>query len=218
MGNSELIKEYIDTFFVPSGSRVGDKFSALNLLIRQKEKCLDESCGVAVWPGIMTIFSGIDMLGFYYDDGCLLKSTKRFKAFYDRFFKHSKIYNESELIYQARNAMVHTFGLYAKDHNGTEYKFMYDWQEESDYVIHQNIDLSIYIINFYGLNKAFDKAIKNYKSFLIEELEINPEGVYIRNFQNAYELFGLISGPDRFSDDPHSSISSNASQIALGSD
>ena len=211
------VEKNIDKFFDKSEPNTGDTFSSLNLLWRQKEICLheDKEGRVAVWPGVMVIFAGIDMLGFYHCDGELLGSNNRFKTFYTNFFSHPQIHEESELIYQARNAMMHTFGLYTKDRHDREFKFIYDWQKELDFIINYDSDFNMHIINFYGLNKAFDKAVENYNSFLLQEIEIHPDGTNIRNFTKAYRLFGLISAPITLSKGFDDFSSSNASRIVL---
>lgn len=214
------IKEKIDTFFDPSEPNSGDRFSPLNLLRRQKKICLNESGldenRVAVWPGVMVVFAGIDMLGFYYGGGKLIERSRcRFKDYYDTFFSHEKIRDESEYIYQARCAMMHTFGLYTKDRKDIEYRFIFDWQKELDFIIKYDSGFKMHKINFYGLNKAFDKAVEKYHSFLLEQLETDPHGKYINNFNDAHHLLGLISDSSLFSEDLDQFTGSNASRIVL---
>jgi len=73
----------------------------------------------AIWPGTMAILAGIDMLGKF-----LVGTDKtrgpgkitvfdRFKAFTTRYFGLSD--TDTSLLYQLRNSMLHSFGLYSEE-------------------------------------------------------------------------------------------------------
>jgi hypothetical protein len=73
----------------------------------------------AIWPGTMAILAGIDMLGKF-----LVGTDKtrgpgkitvgdRFKAFTTRYFGLND--TDAGLLYQLRNSMLHSFGLYSEE-------------------------------------------------------------------------------------------------------
>jgi hypothetical protein len=80
------------------------------------------TCHKAVWPGAMAILAGIDLVAKFYkgDDGP--QSGPRFKDFVGKYFLPISP-AEAETIYQLRNALLHSFGLYSKK-DTQEYRFL----------------------------------------------------------------------------------------------
>ncbi len=108
----------IDMFFMsPSiAPRRHGTFSQLYLLRRDISACF---CASILWPGVMAICAGIDLLGKFLagnDDG--KKVGERFETFLKIYFKISS--DDAKIIYQLRNSLLHSFGLYSevKDRNG----------------------------------------------------------------------------------------------------
>lgn len=139
MRNSSM--RNVNKFFEDTSTRHNTKkkiydFSRLYLLIRDIKACLgfnpdsrniDENvkckCGkvhgpVAQWPAIMTILAGMDLLGKF-RAGCDNRNRigERFKNFVEEYFDIEK--DEAEIIYELRNCLMHSFGLYS-----TRYKFL----------------------------------------------------------------------------------------------
>ncbi len=108
-------------------------FSILYLLIRDIETCfgLDPSTELlfrctncdkeiknsAQWPALMGILAGIDLLGKFYAGTDRGSVGARFKNFIKEFFELNDKDEESSVLYELRNSMLHSFGLYSKKYN-----------------------------------------------------------------------------------------------------
>jgi len=102
-------------------------FSTLYLIIRDAKVCLklnpnkidDELFKTygAEWPAVMTIFSGIDLLGKLYSGNDIDNVGSRFKSLIVKYFDECNTQSESEIIYSLRNALDHSFNLYSNDYN-----------------------------------------------------------------------------------------------------
>ena len=72
----------------------------------------------AEWPAIMTIFSGIDLLGkFLAGDDSNGNVGNRFKEFIIEYFDECNNRTDSEIIYELRNSLAHSFNLYSRHYN-----------------------------------------------------------------------------------------------------
>jgi hypothetical protein len=67
----------------------------------------------AIWPGVMGIMAGIDLLAKFYE-GCDKngKVRERFKKFLEEYMGISE--DNSETIFQLRNSLMHSFGLFQR--------------------------------------------------------------------------------------------------------
>ena len=115
-------------------------FGILYLLRRDIIQCLGKNpnTGAAlglqsVWPGAMAILAGIDLLAKYLagndDRGGV---GKRFREFVKSKYFGPISAGDEETIYQLRNALLHSFGLYSesesKKHVVTKYRFTLSFQ------------------------------------------------------------------------------------------
>ncbi|RZA01145.1 MAG: hypothetical protein EOP47_11770, partial [Sphingobacteriaceae bacterium] len=114
----ENINQKIDFFFKPSTDEpIGPEFSSLYLLRRDIFTALgyDPNTMEAInyrvlWPGVMCILAGIDLLGKYLaGDDVNSSVSERFRNYYEKYFDNK---HEYEIVYQLRNSMLHSFGLY----------------------------------------------------------------------------------------------------------
>ena len=119
---------------------LGGHLSVLYLLRRDIIGCLErpeQEPPQFGFPATMTILAGIDLLGKFRvgDDkhGC---SGWRFKSFLEEYFLPCSSH-DAIIIYLLRNAMMHSFGLYAKDNSG-EYHLGVTFG--GDALIHTNPD------------------------------------------------------------------------------
>jgi hypothetical protein len=119
----------------------------------------------ALWPGAMAILAGIDLLGEYQagnDDSS--EVGRRFKAFLQDYFLLDT--DSSETVYQLRNALLHSFGLYSKKRT-REYVFQ---------IVHCGLGLlaeiepGLYQVDIGALHRAFEQAIARYR----EDVEKSP--------------------------------------------
>ncbi|MBX9685696.1 MAG: hypothetical protein K2X27_03275 [Candidatus Obscuribacterales bacterium] len=109
------LDQQLDFFFRDPASqptfRVGDNlFSNLYLLRRDINTCYS---GGAVWPGVMGIMAGIDLLAKFFAGTDLSAVSERFRDFTNEYISNNNVI-DSEVLYQLRNALLHSFGLYSK--------------------------------------------------------------------------------------------------------
>ncbi|MGC4043220.1 MAG: hypothetical protein QM758_05405 [Armatimonas sp.] len=102
--------------------------SQLYLLRRDIDACfgIDPNTGSpinfrTIWPGVMAILAGVDLLGkFLAGDDTQGQVGIRFRDFLEKYFGLSS--TDSEIIYQLRNSLLHSFGLYSETKTKT-YRF-----------------------------------------------------------------------------------------------
>ena len=109
-------------------------YGVLYLLRRDVCVCLgrDPTSGVhtshrALLPGAMAILVGIDLLAKFYKGKQDSRVGDRFREFVCRYFQPISPGDE-ETIYQLRNSLLHSFGLYSKTKKG-EYHFLLTAEE-----------------------------------------------------------------------------------------
>jgi hypothetical protein len=95
------------------------EFGILYLLRRDINRCLTP--GEGSWLGAMGIFAGIDLLAKFYKGTDKGEVGKRFRLFTRKYFDTSGN-AEAVAIYQLRNAMMHSFGLYSRV-GGVDHRF-----------------------------------------------------------------------------------------------
>ena len=95
-------------------------YGILYLLRRDISRCLRENPTAEkkmegnpiIWPAAMLVMAGIDLLGKFYkgkdDTG---KVGKRFINFLKNYFNICQ--EDAEIVYQLRNSLLHSFGLYS---------------------------------------------------------------------------------------------------------
>jgi hypothetical protein len=216
------IDEEIELFFKDPGIRTQVKDSStLHLLRRDIYSCMgyinddnknewikcDKKKDPTRWPGAMVILAGIDLLGKFYDgNDKSCKVANRFKAYYNKYIApyDKDEYNDkqnAEIIYQLRNSLLHSFGLYSKDtFNFKIYHFNVCInnkkliEEGSDTIIKKEEDGKKYTILFYRidigiLHDLFEGSIEKYKSDLMED-----KTEMKNNFHNMFKNYG--NAPD----------------------
>jgi len=137
-----------------------------------------ESQPIAIFPGVMGIMAGIDLLAKFYagtDEG---SSGKRFKHFAKGYI--DKEYYEE--IYQLRNALLHSFGTFSIDRRGKTYRFTLD-QTSPELV---NFREDLIIINIQILRQKFEEAIERYRQDLLELEYLQTK------FLEMYRRYGFI--------------------------
>ncbi len=180
----ENLKVDIDFFFTPPTTPPANQshvYSQLYLLRRDVFTCLgiDPTTQVAFstlkycpnfqarWPGIMTIMTGIDLLGQYYEgDDCHEDSGPRFKRFLKEFTDINSRYHH--ILLQLRNALIHTFGLYTKDSNNQEYYFKLITDKNYPFCIEELERNKIYRIGDIQLHKTFEISVNKYHEKLLK--------------------------------------------------
>ena len=151
-------------------------FGVLYLLRRDIDLCMgiDPNTGqpvryraAAKWPGAMAILAGIDLLAkFFYGCDETSKSSERFRLFLDHFFEAvSPNPEHREAVYQLRNALLHSFGLYSRVRNGKEYRFFLTCDGTSDALVSHNPP-DQWSVNLRVLHREFENVVEVYRDKL----------------------------------------------------
>lgn len=151
--------------------------SVLHLLRRDVLSCLGvdlssgkQSDSPIIWPGIMGILAGIDLLAkFYAGNDDFGGVTDRFKTFVGKYFDMSA--DDSELVYQLRNSVLHSFGWYSRKKNGAEYRFVVGGGDPTG-PLTANPKSDVYIVNWVRLFADFESAIGRYRGDLENDADL----------------------------------------------
>ena len=171
-------------------------YSSLYLLVRDAKVCLNyhpnlknetrmENHQGAEWPAIMTIFSGIDLLG-----KCLAGCDsigfmgKRFKDFIIKYFNECNKEKEADMILALRNAIAHSFNLYSN-----KYNFSLINNQSYNLILDKTVKNTTYKqVNVYKLYKNFQSACEKYYEALLK-----PESASLReNFNEMFIKYGTV--------------------------
>lgn len=178
------IQDDIDLFFTnPSiEPKPPSVFSVLYLLRRDIKQCINAK--QILWPATMAILAGVDLLGKFYagEDGRGVGN--RFRNFVDRYFQPISS-EDAETVYQLRNALLHSFGLYSKS-SGGEYYFTLVLPEAGPLVVEHIRTKGRYLISIIALYNKFEMAIQSYHSDLETDSGLQD------NFGKMYNRYGTI--------------------------
>ena len=111
-----------------------------------------------LWPGAMAILAGVDLLGKYRagnDDR--EKVGQRFKDFLRDYFPLDA--DDCETLYQLRNALLHSFGLYSRNRN-REYLFQL---VPGGFSLLTEIEPGLYQVDIAALHQTFEQAVTRYR-------------------------------------------------------
>jgi hypothetical protein len=161
-----------DLFFFPPRTEIcaPNSFGVLYLLRRDIDLCMGihPTTGQpvnyqALWPGAMAILAGVDLLAKFFagsdDTG---KVGERFRLFLDRFFALTSS-ADRDVIYQLRNSLLHSFGLYSQG-AGKVYRFFLTSRRTGSLISHNPPDQ--YYVDLGVLHHEFEKAVDAYRTAL----------------------------------------------------
>lgn len=181
-----------DIFFEhPSSSRrsPGD-FGVLNRLRHDIFLCMgiDPSTQQTIphatlWPGAMAILAGIDLLAKFYDGSDQTTGVgPRFRKFVGKYFKPLSP-TDQETVYQLRNSLLHSFGLYSETRKGQKYHFVLG-QNLGQFISSPHTD--VYVVDIRELHRRFESAVSQYQSEL--ENDTTLQGY----FSTLFPKYGAI--------------------------
>jgi hypothetical protein len=183
------MNEAIDFFFKNPNVFTDEpgKKSILYLLRRDIMTCfgLDANTNepiqtAAFFPGTMATMAGIDLLAKFYEGNDEIKnSKKRFLAFVKEYIDDT----HGDIIYQLRNALIHSFGTYSKGKDGMQYRFKLD--TESPQLITQ-IDETNYLVNIKLLREQFESGCEQYYKDLFYSSALRQKFMWV------FEQYGFI--------------------------
>jgi hypothetical protein len=184
-----MLQESIDLFFEdPSCHRSPPgEFGILYLLRRDIAKCL--SPGEGSWLGVMGILAGIDLLGKFFDGDDRSAPGdvgRRFKKFLKSYF-HLELEAEVTAIYQLRNSMLHSFGLYSRQRDGTVRRFCLVSGIDDPRPLIKTCTPEYYLIDVPILKNGFERAIHEYREDLLSTPMLQT------NFMSMFPNYGKTS-------------------------
>ncbi|MBI4831499.1 MAG: hypothetical protein HY801_08085 [Candidatus Lindowbacteria bacterium] len=166
-------------------------YGVLHLLRRDIYRCLgwDPSTGaktghVTLWPGGMAILAGIDLLAKSYegnDESGPGKIGQRFREFIKKYFQPISS-GDAETIYQLRNSLLHSFGLYSRA-KGQEYHFALSAHGAP---LVQAISDGHYQVDLLTLHAQFEDSVQRYAS------ELNDNSALQEKFLRMFPIYGSV--------------------------
>jgi hypothetical protein len=160
-------KKRIENFFREKTYNPGEN-SSLALLRNDMDRCF--TSGI-LYPGVVGIMTGIDLLAkFYKGEDSINGVGKRFDNFLKDYF-YLKDKEERKYVYQLRNAMLHSCGLFSIDNKNIIYRFTL--RQNGKFMLYSKEDSVARVsINIWELRERFNQAIYFYKKDLIERKEV----------------------------------------------
>jgi hypothetical protein len=130
----------------------------------------------------MAILAGIDLLAKFYAGGRGGVGSL-FRRFLGRFCPSISV-DDRQTIYQLRNALLHSFGLYSEDKKGRIYRFLLTADGTGALVVHNPPDQ--YRVDLRVLHRAFENAVASYAVALDAESSLQA------NFNAMFGNYGRV--------------------------
>lgn len=204
MENKKLsIEKELEFFFQDPKIQIEvNEASILHLLRRDVYRCMgytkvneeqklikDENVAPILWPGIMAVLAGIDLLGkFYAGDDNNNGVHRRFTAYCRKYIDSEN----SEVIFQFRNSLLHSFGLFSKTKDVTYHFQLTALHKELVTVIPVNSTFNYYRIDLYTLWDEFENSIEKYREDLMKNDKLQQK------FHKMFELYGMTHPANTF--------------------
>ncbi len=162
-----------------------EELSVLFLLRREVYNCLHKQPRTII-SASMALLAGIDLIGkFSEGNDDYQKASSRFKAFIQQYFNLSA--EDATILYQLRNALLHSFGLYSESKDKV-YKFALVAHTESGTIV-KDLSNYQYQIDALCLHSQFEAAIKSYKD------DLRENSTLIERFKEMLPNYGsLLTG------------------------
>ena len=171
-------------------------FSQLYLLRRDIDTCfgIDPNTGnlvsswpKSIWPGVMAILAGVDLLGkFLAGNDAPGQVGTRFTTFLIRYFGLSA--GDAETIYQLRNSLLHSFGLYSQLIGGTVYQFTLTGGQPQMITPTSSTEFTVDIDK---LRRQFEDAVQAYFSDL-QSISNSDQATLEANFSAMFGRHRLV--------------------------
>ena len=164
-------------------------YGVLHLLRRDIFLCLgfdpvsqDRTSHFALWPGGMAILAGVDLLAkFLKGDDSRGQVGSRFCEYINKYFQPISSSDE-KAIYQLRNSLLHSFGLYSKN-NSSVYRFILSANNSK---LIESLGSDIYKIDIIALHQKFEISLDKYTN------DLNSDVVLQTNFLKVFENYGAV--------------------------
>ena len=129
--------------------------------IRDLQNALPEA---AIWPRTMLVLAGIDLVAkFYCDNDNQRRVGGRFKTFVRERITHASpnAEGEAETVYQLRNSLLHSFGLYSQG-RGRTYRFVVTHGSGNVLMTNDSANPEKWLVNLAVLQSRFEDAVMEY--------------------------------------------------------
>ncbi len=164
-------------------------YGVLHLLRRDIYLCLGwdpvtqtQTSHPTLWPGGMAILAGIDLVAKYLKgDDTIGQVGKRFREYVAKYFQPISSGDE-ETIYQLRNALLHSFGLYSQNKTNS-YNFVLSVNASPLIQLHGS---DIYQIDLRTLHQKFEDSLMKYST------DLNIDTALQSNFLKMFVHYGAI--------------------------
>jgi hypothetical protein len=138
-----------------------------------------------LWPAAIILFAGIDLLAKFYagsDDTSGGAIGHRFKKFIvDHFPNINK--DDEKVIYELRNALLHSFGLYSKKRDK---EYLFNLSNDGSPLVRRSPPNDLYLVDLTTLHNYFNHAIENYKDRVSSDIELQA------NFRRMFANYGMV--------------------------
>jgi hypothetical protein len=164
-------------------------FGVLYFLRNEILDCLDHNIGI--FPATLSILAGVDLLAKFYAGKDTRNEVKvRYESFINEYFKPISD-KDKKTIYQLRNALVHSFGLYSEGEGGKKYRFQLKRALEP-LVTYSSGDVCT--IDVLTLHKYFNTAIERYHQDLVDDKDHPETGKNLREgFADMFCKYGTVT-------------------------
>lgn len=179
MTNKELLFQHPYDFDSEQSRR-----STLHVLRRDLLTCLGinpnnglklQNQQTLYYPAAMCVCAGIDLLGkFIYGDAGT--SNKRFKDYLELCCQLQT--DECSILYQLRNSLLHSYGMYSIDGKEIEYFFTVEYSDDERFICSQGNN---HTVNLKKLHNLFESSILRAKE------SINHE-----HFNEMFNKYGVL--------------------------
>lgn len=164
-------------------------YGVLHLLRRDICLCLGwdpvtqtETSHPTLWPGGMAILAGIDLVAkFLKGDDTIGQVGQRFRDYITNYFQPISSGDE-EAIYQLRNALLHSFGLYSQTKTRT-YRFVLS---ANNVALVQSLGSDAYQIDLRTLHHKFEGSLGKYVN------DLNVDVTLQINFLKMFPNYGAV--------------------------
>lgn len=173
-------EERVDLLFQEGKGDFDEIRSSLILLKAEAYKNFRNDCH---WAGAMCTMAGIDLVAKFYCNSDDHPSGNRFKRYLEEMMKLSK--RDAELVYQARNAFMHSFGLYSVDRKANKYFIHPRYGDKWPFVIRETWDdgeARHFELGISTLFESFQKSLRPLKEYLLEN---KPD-----RFEDLFDKYG----------------------------
>lgn len=143
----------------------------------------------AIWPRTMAVMAGIDLVAkFFADDDTIGGVGNRFKDFAKQYITSGN-QTEADLLYHLRNSLLHSFGLYSSNNNGTVvYRFTVA-QDPQNWLLTQNpSNAQNWWANLTELDKRFEAAVVQYDADITAGNQSFPSGP-----RDIFQKYGWVN-------------------------